>query len=83
MESLALLVTVIYLAILALSLLTVTLAVIWRVKQKFQKSAIVALVLLSFIAIWATSVSLPLGAVPLIGVAVSALLLFIPRKISK
>ena len=83
MESLALLVTVIYLGILALSLLTVTLAVIWRVKQKFQKSAIVALVLLSFIAIWATSVSLPLGAVPLIGVAVSALLLFISRKISK
>lgn len=83
MESLALLVSVIYLSILVLSLLSVILAVIWRIKQRLQKTAIIALVLLSFVAIWATSVSLPLGAVPLIGVGASALLLFIPRRSNK
>lgn len=82
MESLALLVGAMYLGLIALSLVTFGFALTYRLKQKLRKTAIVATVLLSFLAIWASSLNLAFGAVPVAGTVISALLIFWPRRTS-
>lgn len=80
MESLALLVVYIYLALIAVSLATFVFSLINRSKGKLRKTSIVLFVATSLIALWATSVVFALGFIPVMSAILSGLVLFLPKR---
>lgn len=80
MESLALLVVYIYLALIALSLATFVFSLINRSKGKFRRTALAFFGATSLIALWASSTLFALGFIPLISAVLSGLLLFAGKR---
>ena len=79
MESLALLVTIIFLGLLLLGLVGPVLAVLFR-KNKIGKYWVIAyLVLLGGLTVLAFQGSPALGAIPLVGLAITAAVAFWPK----
>ena len=83
MESLAALVSAIFLGLIVFSLLTVLIAVLTRIgKTKFWV-AMVFNVITGLLAAWGISVTWALGIIPLLGLVVSSIILTWPRKKSQ
>lgn len=80
MESLAALVSAIFLGLIVFSLLTVLFAVLTRIgKTKFWV-AMVFNVITGLLAAWGISVTWALGIIPFLGLVVSSIILTWPRK---
>lgn len=80
MESLAALVSAIFVGLIVLSLLTVLFAVLTRIgKTKFWV-AMVFNVITGLLAAWGISVTWALGIIPFLGLVVSSIILTWPRK---
>ncbi len=80
MESLAALVSAIFVGLIVFSLLTVLFAVLTRIgKTKFWV-AMVFNVITGLLAAWGISVTWALGIIPFLGLVVSSIILTWPRK---
>jgi hypothetical protein len=80
MESLAALVSAIFLGLIVFSLLTVLFAVLTRMgKTKFWVSMIFN-VITGLLAAWGISVTWALGIIPFLGLVISSIILTWPRK---
>lgn len=80
MESLAALVSAIFLGLIVFSLLTILFAVLTRIgKIKFWV-AMVFNVITGLLAAWGISVAWALGIIPFLGLVVSSIILTWPRK---
>ncbi|NBU23440.1 MAG: hypothetical protein EBS38_05970 [Actinobacteria bacterium] len=80
MESLAVLVSIIFLGMIVVSLLTVLFAVLTRIgKTKFWV-AMVFNVITGLLAAWGISVSWALGIIPFVGLVISSIILTWPKK---
>jgi hypothetical protein len=80
MESLAALVSAIFLGLIVFSLLTVLFAVLTRIgKTKFWVSMIFN-VITGLLAAWGISVTWALGIIPFLGLVISSIILTWPRK---
>jgi hypothetical protein len=80
MESLAALVSAIFLGLIVFSLLTILFAVLTRMgKTKFWVSMVFN-VITGLLAAWGISVTWALGIIPFIGLVISSIILTWPRK---
>jgi len=80
MESLAALVSAIFLGLIVISLLTVLFAVLTRIgKTKFWVSMVFN-VITGLLAAWGISVTWALGIIPFLGLVISSIILTWPRK---
>ncbi len=80
MESLAALVSAIFLGLIVFSLLTILFAVLTRVgKTKFWVSMVFN-VITGLLAAWGISVTWALGIIPFLGLVISSIILTWPRK---
>ena len=80
MESLALLVGGMFLAEIALAVITVVFAAIYRARGKFRLTTTILIGMLSAWTIWALVLSPAFGYPPLAGVLLAALLRFAPKR---
>jgi hypothetical protein len=80
MESLAALVSAIFLGLIVFSLLTILFAVLTRMgKTKFWVSMVFN-VITGLLAAWGISVTWALGIIPFLGLVISSIILTWPRK---
>lgn len=80
MESLALVVSLMFLAEIALGLATITFAALARFRGRFRRTAIVLLVLLAVETVWALTILPAFGFPPLIALGIAAVLFWWPRR---
>ena len=80
MESLAALVSAIFLGLIVFSLLTVAMAILTRIgKVKFWVSMVFN-VLTGLLAAWGISVSWAVGIIPFLGLVISSIILTWPKR---
>ncbi len=79
MESLALIVSLMFLAELVLGVGTITFAALARFKGKFSRTSLVLIIVLAVETAWALWVLPAFGVPPLIALAIAALLFWWPR----
>lgn len=83
MESLALVVVNIFLGLIGVSLTTLVFSIVNRRSGKLRKTSIAIFIVQCVVAIWATSILISLGYIPVAGAVLSGLILFLPKRKSK